>query len=88
MLGTYAVGKTSILHKFKHNQFKESSEPTLAIDYISQLFEIKGRDYKVQFWDTAGQEKYNNITSKVKVENQNQTHNVVEEGIGPINQKR
>ncbi len=33
-------------------------------------------------------EKYNNITSKVKVENQNQTHNVVEEGIGPINQKR
>jgi hypothetical protein len=33
-------------------------------------------------------EKYNNITNKVKVENQNQTHNVVEEGIGPINQKR
>ena len=33
-------------------------------------------------------EKYNSITQKVKVENQNQTHNVREEGIAPINQKR
>lgn len=33
-------------------------------------------------------EKFNNITKKVKVENQNQRHNVVDEGIGPINQKR
>jgi hypothetical protein len=33
-------------------------------------------------------EKFNNITQKKKVENQNQRHNAVEEGIGPINQKR
>ena len=33
-------------------------------------------------------EKFNSITNKVKVENQNQTHNVVKEGFGPINQKR
>ena len=33
-------------------------------------------------------EKYNSVTQKVKVENQNQTHNVREEGIAPINQKR
>lgn len=33
-------------------------------------------------------EKFNSVTNKTKVENQNQTHNVVEEGIGPINQKR
>lgn len=33
-------------------------------------------------------EKFNSITQKVKVENQNQTHNVREEGIAPINQKR
>lgn len=32
--------------------------------------------------------EYNNITQKVKPENQNQTHNVREEGIGPVNQKR
>lgn len=33
-------------------------------------------------------EEFNSVTNKVKVENQNQTHNVREEGIGPINQKR
>lgn len=34
------------------------------------------------------QEKYNSVTEKVKVENQNQTHNTRKEGINPINQKR
>lgn len=33
-------------------------------------------------------EKFNSITQKVKVENQNQTHNTRMEGIAPINQKR
>jgi hypothetical protein len=33
-------------------------------------------------------ERFNNVTNKSKVENQNQTHNVVQEGIGPINQKK
>lgn len=33
-------------------------------------------------------EKFNTITNKNKVENQNQSHNVVQEGIGPVNQKR
>lgn len=33
-------------------------------------------------------DKYNSITKSVKPENQNQTHNVREEGIKPINQKR
>lgn len=33
-------------------------------------------------------DEYNSITRKVKPENQNQTHNVREEGIAPVNQKR
>lgn len=32
--------------------------------------------------------QFNSVTQKVKPENQNQTHNVRKEGIGPINQKR
>ncbi|MBQ2802595.1 MAG: hypothetical protein IJF07_01705 [Lachnospiraceae bacterium] len=32
--------------------------------------------------------KYNSITQKTTPENQNQTHNVRKEGIGPVNQKR
>ena len=33
-------------------------------------------------------EEFTSVTQKVKVENQNQTHNVRKEGIAPINQKR
>lgn len=32
--------------------------------------------------------KFNSITKSVKPENQNQGHNVREEGIEPVNQKR
>ena len=32
--------------------------------------------------------KFDSVTHKRKVENQNQTHNVREEGIAPINQER
>lgn len=32
--------------------------------------------------------KFNSVTQKSKVENQNQTHNARKEGIQPINQKR
>lgn len=33
-------------------------------------------------------DKFNSITQKSKVENQNQMHNVRKEGITPVNQKR
>ena len=33
-------------------------------------------------------DKFNSITQKNRVENQNQTHNARKEGITPINQKR
>lgn len=34
------------------------------------------------------QNTFNSVTQKKKTENQNQQHNVRQEGIGPINQKR
>lgn len=33
-------------------------------------------------------DKFDSITQKSKVENQNQTHNAKKEGIAPVNQKR
>lgn len=38
--------------------------------------------------EKASKEKFNSITQSVKPENQNQTHNVRREGIGPVNQSR
>lgn len=61
MLGNLAVGKTSLLHKFKKGQFLAETT-SVAIDLIAHRFDIAGTDVNIQFWDTAGQEKYENIT--------------------------
>lgn len=39
-------------------------------------------------YEQKNREEFNSVTQKVKPENQNQQHNVREEGIHPINQKR
>lgn len=41
-----------------------------------------------QLQQKKSNEKYNSVTHKEKVENQNQVHNARKEGITPINQKR
>ncbi len=64
VVGCYGVGKTSILHKLRTGSFAEGLEATLAIDYISRGLEVEGREVKVQFWDTAGQEKYSTIAEQ------------------------
>ncbi len=46
----------------------------------------KAENEKVQ--QKKEQEKFNSVTNKKKVENQNQTHNVVREGTGPIFPRR
>ena len=48
--------------------------------YMDQDKREKGRQKKEQ-------EKFNNVTKSVKPENQNQEHNVREEGIGRQNKK-
>lgn len=39
-------------------------------------------------YEQKNRREFNSVTQKVKPENQNQQHNVREEGIHPINQKR
>ena len=50
--------------------------------------EIMDKKEKEQQERQKNLNEFNSITQKVKPENQNQTHNVRKEGIGPINQKR
>lgn len=36
-------------------------QPTVGIDFLSRSFAYKGRVYRLQLWDTAGQEKYRSL---------------------------
>ena len=56
-VGTTKVGKTALIHRYIHDTFSEEYEPTQGIDFMSKSADGK----KLQFWDTAGQEKYRAI---------------------------
>lgn len=62
LIGETGVGKTSILEKICNNQINESMSSTIGVDFFSIIKRINEREVKMQFWDTAGQEKFRTIT--------------------------
>lgn len=67
--GDSGVGKTSILAKFCSNKFETDISSTIGIEFATKIMDVHdsklNEDVKVklQIWDTAGQEKYNALTS-------------------------
>ena len=62
LLGDSSVGKTNLLLRYAKNEFEESTKATIGMDFISLEIKIENKEVRVQFWDTAGQEKYKAIT--------------------------
>ena len=62
VLGSSEVGKTCILNRYFNNEFKENSLSTIGIDFQSKFFKFADRKVKVNYTDTAGQEKFRAIS--------------------------
>ncbi len=56
--GEGAVGKTSLLHRFIHNEFSTSYKMTMGVDLKTK--EVKYEDHSVNLtiWDIGGQERF------------------------------
>ena len=63
LIGESGVGKTAILERYCDNIFNESLLSTVGVDFKAKYLTIENKQIKVQLWDTAGQEKFRNITS-------------------------
>ena len=61
LLGETGVGKTSIMHRFAKNKYEDLKSSTIGIDYETKIIKYKDKSYKIQLFDTAGQEKYKSI---------------------------
>ena len=61
-LGDSSVGKTSVLLRFTENTFSPTMMSTVGIDSKSRTLSMADRSYRVQVWDTAGQEKFRTIS--------------------------
>lgn len=64
VLGDAAIGKTSLLRRLDKRDFVPNHLKTIAVDYIMLEYHNEEDDKRipVKIWDTAGQEKFKNIT--------------------------
>ncbi|MHB8085698.1 MAG: Rab family GTPase [Dehalococcoidia bacterium] len=61
MLGTLAVGKTSLVRRYVENLFSEKYQTTLGVKVDKKLVKVDNQDITLVLWDLAGQDSYNGI---------------------------
>ena len=62
LLGECGVGKTNIILRFLKDEFDEDSITTTGSSYIMKIINKDNITYRLNIWDTAGQEKYRSLT--------------------------
>ena len=61
ILGSGAVGKTSLLYRFVENRFSFKYKMTIGADFLSKIIEEYPKPdttVKFQIWDIGGQDRY------------------------------
>ena len=61
LVGDYGVGKSCIVSRFTRDYFPMDEMSTLGVDFDCKEIDFKENQYKIQIWDTAGQEKFQSI---------------------------
>ena len=61
VLGTEAVGKTSLIERFSQKSFNTEYKPTLGTNIIIKELEHENNIFKFMLWDIAGQKKWNEV---------------------------
>ena len=62
IIGDSNVGKSNILVQYIYGRFNSEYLPTIGVEFGSKNVKIRDKYYRVQIWDTAGQEFYKSIT--------------------------
>jgi len=65
MLGDSAVGKSKILERYLMEEYNPRTASTYALTLFRHNYtdDVSGKEYKIDFWDTAGQEQFNKLHS-------------------------
>lgn len=63
LLGNVNIGKTSLCNKLKNKEFNYEYHTTIGVDFHTLYHKLNNINYKLQIWDTAGQEKFRSLVS-------------------------
>ena len=59
IVGPSAVGKTSLLNRFVHNEFTLKYKLTIGVDFLTKIVEYEpSKSIKLHIWDIGGQERF------------------------------
>ena len=61
VIGDSGVGKSNILLRYIYNSFSEEFKTTVGVEFGAKNIEIDKKIYRIQIWDTAGQENFRSI---------------------------
>ena len=62
IIGDSSVGKSNILLRYSQDRFSDEYQATIGVEFGAKNIEINNKIYRVQIWDTAGQENFRSIT--------------------------
>ena len=61
LLGDSAVGKSKLVERFLLNDYEERTSSTYALTMYRHNTTVNGKEMKIDIWDTAGQESFNEL---------------------------
>ena len=68
LVGEPGTGKTSLINVAIGEKFEENRDSTLISTYVQKTIKIDNKEYVLNIWDTAGQEKFRAMT-KIFIKN-------------------
>ena len=62
IIGDSSVGKSNILLRYYQDIFNDEYQTTIGVEFGAKNIELDKKIYRIQIWDTAGQENFRSIT--------------------------
>jgi len=63
MLGSYGVGKTSLISRFIHRIFSDKYQSTIGVKVNRKQMKLDGVDVNILLWDLHGDDEYQRVRS-------------------------
>lgn len=70
VLGESGVGKSNMIIRYSGGEFNSNSLPNNSSSFVFKYYTFGNKVYRINVWDTAGQEKYHSLT-KIFTKNSN-----------------
>ena len=62
LIGDSSVGKSNIFSVYHDGTFSEKLQPSIGVEFIAKNITINDTIFRIQVWDTAGQENFVSMT--------------------------